>query len=268
MPPGISLTTMRTGRTIDILRNTLPNFFNTGLITSWDPETGEAYPPRSLSSLQLTSLPTFHLPLHSSPGTKRVPIFSPRIRLAYTPPAPLPHPLPEKLTLEGKPLYFASAVFVRHTMNTLYSDLNVALIKVVISVPQTRNADLKNAPGDDDDTTMLGPAALNKQTANSGYKREKSLYIALRVTGTARVTGSQSQWDVRSTYSFSPFNAQIVLHTVNGIEPAPEKSVYDALYKALRLGTSAPFGEQQALAPCTRGQSSSSMSQVLSPSSS
>ncbi|KIK63951.1 hypothetical protein GYMLUDRAFT_71416 [Collybiopsis luxurians FD-317 M1] len=254
-----------TGRMIDILRNTLPNFFTTGLMTSWDPETGEAHSPRSLPSLPnlpstLSSLPSFHLSPdpkghQSRKGKERVPIFSPQIRLTYTPPTPLPHPFPEKLTIEGKPLYFTSAVFVRHTLNTLYSDLKVALIKVAVSVPKSHNrgTDRKNHPSPEDAIPEQAPG--DKPIPNAAYKREKSLYIALRVTGTSRVTGSQSQWDVRSTYTFSPFTAQIILHTVNGIEPAPEKGVYDALYKALRLGTSVPFGGQQALVPCTRPSS-------------
>lgn len=113
------------GRTIDILRLTLPTFFNTGLMTSWDPETGDAYPSPTLPSLpSLPHLPNLHLPhlplpLHISPHPinkdaekqtigkrkerhERESIYSSRIRLAYTPPSPLPHPFPEKLTLDGE----------------------------------------------------------------------------------------------------------------------------------------------------------------------
>jgi hypothetical protein len=257
---------LRTGRTIDILTTTLPSFFATGLMISWDPETGEAYPSRSLPSL--SPLP------HMSPdpkgtknkkGKEREPIFSPHIRLTYTPPAPLPHPLPEKLTLEGKRLYLASAAFVRHTLNTLYFDLKVTLIKVAASVPKSRSS---NSIPDDGRARVPSPGSegkeesdpghiqhpegkqtngRDKRTTNSGYKREKSFYIALRVTGTSRVTGAQGQWEVKSTYTFSPLTAEIILHTVNGIEPPPQKSVYDALHRALGLGSTGPM---QALTPC------------------
>ncbi|KAJ4478908.1 hypothetical protein C8R41DRAFT_843928 [Lentinula lateritia] len=263
---------LRTGRTIDILRLTLPTFFNTGLMTSWDPETGDAYPSPTLPSLpSLPHLPNLHLPhlplpLHISPHPinkdaekqtigkrkerhERESIYSSRIRLAYTPPSPLPHPFPEKLTLDGKPLYLTSAVFVRHTLNTLYSDLRVTLVKVAVSVPRGKSS--SELDSDSGTTPPLPPNPESDpepgnsgsvegfddpHTKNSGYKREKSLYISLRVTGTSRVSGALGQWEVKSTYTFSPLNAQIIKHTVNGIEPAPERGVWEGLAKVLGLG--------------------------------
>ncbi|KAJ4474442.1 hypothetical protein J3R30DRAFT_3509155 [Lentinula aciculospora] len=261
---------IRTGRTIDILRETLPTFFNTGLMTSWDPETGEAYPSPSLPMPHLPNLhlPPLHLPIHLSPDPrnqeperqtngkgngrgKKESIYSSRIHLTYTPPSPLPHPFPEKLTLDGKPLYLASAVFIRHTLNTLYSDLRVILVKVAVSVPKDKSSS-------DSDSKSTPPLPLpeldpdlgsvdDPHTKNSGYKREKSLYIALRVTGTSRVSGALGQWEVRSTYTFSPLNAQIIKHTVNGIEPAPERGVWEGLAKVLGLGNNIGegFGARQ-----------------------
>ena len=54
-------------------------------------------------------------------------IYSPRIRLTYTPPTPLPAPFPETLHAEGLHLYIASSIFLRHTLNALNTDLRVEL---------------------------------------------------------------------------------------------------------------------------------------------
>jgi hypothetical protein len=82
-------------------------------------------------------------------------IYSPRVRLAYTPPVALPAPFPQTLRIEGvssdiviswndpqiktgMPLYMASSVFVRHTLNALYSDLQVELRRVDVQRPSSR----------------------------------------------------------------------------------------------------------------------------------
>lgn len=57
-------------------------------------------------------------------------IYSPRIKLTYAPPTPLPAPFPQTLALEGLHLYIASSIFVRHTLNALYTDLAVTLQRV------------------------------------------------------------------------------------------------------------------------------------------
>lgn len=57
-------------------------------------------------------------------------IYSPRVRLTYTPPTPLPAPFPKILHVEGLHLYTASSVFLRHTMNALYTDLHIELSRV------------------------------------------------------------------------------------------------------------------------------------------
>ncbi|KAF9070700.1 hypothetical protein BDP27DRAFT_1323269 [Rhodocollybia butyracea] len=206
-------------------------------MTTWDLETGDAFPARSLPSIpHLPSLPHLSdlpLPLPLPKPQKdtkqkdatRIPIFASEISLTYTPPTPLPHPFPRRLVLEGKSFYLASSVFIRHTLNTLYSDLGVTITKVAVSVPKTVSKSAEEAH----------PTPQPSASRNSGYTREKSFYIALRVTGKSRVSGTVGQWEVRSTYTFSPFDAKIIHHTVNGIEPAPEKGVFDALYRALRM---------------------------------
>ncbi|KAJ7083661.1 hypothetical protein B0H15DRAFT_850307 [Mycena belliarum] len=165
--------TLRTARAADVLTRTLPSFFATGLVDA----------------------PT---------------LYSPAVRLAYTPPAPLPAPLPRTLHVEGFSLYLASSVFVRHTLNALYADLAVALNKVALAAPPAH--------------------------------REKSLFIGLTVTGVARVSGAPGEWEVNSTYTFSPLTGLIHVHTVNSIHPAPHHAVYDALRAALRLPVFSPPG--------------------------
>ncbi|KAI5980952.1 hypothetical protein EDD15DRAFT_2339779 [Pisolithus albus] len=91
---------------------------------------------------------------------------------------------------------------MRHTMKTLYSDLRVDLRKVVVQSPP---------PG------------------HSRSTREKNLFIGLTVLGTARVSGGLGEWQIDSTYSFSPLTGLINLHTINSIQPAPHQAAYDAL---------------------------------------
>lgn len=74
----------RAGRAIYILEQTLPDFFQVGLVSSIDP----------------TRPDIVHVPLADSGSVES--IYSPAIRLTYTPPAPLPPPLPRTLALEGE----------------------------------------------------------------------------------------------------------------------------------------------------------------------
>ncbi|KAF7315803.1 hypothetical protein MIND_00096400 [Mycena indigotica] len=175
---------LRTGRAIYVLEQTLPDFFTTGLVNSIDSVTGTLRP------------------IHASQSSQDVDmIYSPNIRLSYTPPTALPPPLPKTLHIEGISMYLASSVFVRHTMNALYADTRVALNKV----------------------------AVDTHGVKSKGSREKSLVVGLTATGVARVSGISSEWEVNSTYTFSPLTGLIHIHTVNSIHPAPHQAVYDAL---------------------------------------
>jgi len=89
------------GRAIDVLQETLPDFFRTGLITSVDKATGTPRIPVS----------TF---THSANIENHVvnkdeePLYSPNIRLSYTPPVELPSPFPKTFQIEG-----ASVIYMR-----------------------------------------------------------------------------------------------------------------------------------------------------------
>ncbi|KAK7468367.1 hypothetical protein VKT23_002883 [Stygiomarasmius scandens] len=259
---------VRTGRAIDILQNTLPHFFETGLITSIDKSTGE---PKTTSSLPL---PAIHLPaVNSIPGLQSSStrtstdsenqlesIYSPKVRLSYTPPAQLPAPFPKTLTVEGIPLYLASSVFIRHTLNALYTDLHVTLHKVVVNTPKSKPGSLPPpVESETGDARTPEEAERDKLGLNQKGNREKSVFIGLRVIGTSRVSGADGQWEVNSTYSFSPVSGLIHLHTINSIEPAPHLTVYDALRMSLGnvfgYGIPSPEGEPRsgrgAPATCT-----------------
>ncbi|KAF8996004.1 hypothetical protein BDQ17DRAFT_1429976 [Cyathus striatus] len=88
---------IRSGRAIYVLQETLPSFFTTGLITSIDKDSGAPRPEIPLTMpFPLTSLPPFK-DYHSDVES----IYSPNVRLSYTPPAALPPPLPKTLHIEG-----------------------------------------------------------------------------------------------------------------------------------------------------------------------
>lgn len=76
------------------------------------------------------------------------------------------------------PMYIASSVFVRHTLNALYSDLKVVLNKVSVTTPPSPNSDSIDISG-----------ARRKS-------RDKSLFVGLTATGVARVSGGQGEWEV------------------------------------------------------------------------
>jgi len=155
---------IRTGRAIYILEQTLPDFFQVGLVDAM---------PSSQES-----------------------IYSPAIRLTYTPPAALPAPFPSTLSLDGLALYMASSVFIRHTMKTLYADLRVEMQKLAVQTAQ---------------------------------KREKSVLVGLTVYGTTRVSGGLGEWQVASTYRFSPVSGLINRHSIDSIQPAPHEAAWAAL---------------------------------------
>ena len=130
-------------------------------------------------------------------------IYSPKIALSYTPPVPLPAPFPKTLHVEGKspnilhgnansklftglPLYLASSVFVRHTLNALYSELQLDLTKVIVNTPKSSPA-LVHRKNDEPHFPLS-----RKRTGH----REKSVLVGFRVTGTSRVSGGHGEWDV------------------------------------------------------------------------
>ncbi|KAF8625343.1 hypothetical protein AX17_006885 [Amanita inopinata Kibby_2008] len=269
---------IRTGRAIFVLQHTLPDFFNTGLITSVDTVTGTPGNPPSSSriagdALKLPSPASFdlHKPsLSLKKSTAHSPelesIYSPKIRLLYTPPIALPAPFPKTLHVEGLPLYIASSTFVRHTLKALYTDLEVELHKFVVQTPGSghppsggsgnggffNRSDLGRGsmaafayPSDElggpqlrlgQGQTYADGATNNGSDDVDGPKkkkkrmnREKSLLVVLKVRGMARVSGIAGEWDVSSTYMFSPLSGLILTHVINSIHPAPHQAVYDSL---------------------------------------
>ncbi|KAH8829588.1 hypothetical protein DL96DRAFT_1598756 [Flagelloscypha sp. PMI_526] len=203
---------IRTGRATNLLRETLPQFFDTGLMVALDKTTGNP----THSTYGALSLPFV--------GTKdsRQYIYSPKIKLEYTRPLHLPTPLPETLRVEGIPLYLASSVFIRHTLNALYSDLRVSLTKFVVNAPKH-------------DRRHLDRDIPHKEKEEEPLRRSKSVLVRMEVTGKARVSGSEAHWDVTCTYDFSPSTGMICSHLVNEIHPTPSDAVYSSLRSSFGL---------------------------------
>jgi hypothetical protein len=78
-----------------VLQHTLPDFFHTGLITSIDKATGAPRPSGSIPIVSANPLDTQSYEEDSES------IYSPKIRLSYTPPVALPAPFPKTLHVEG-----------------------------------------------------------------------------------------------------------------------------------------------------------------------
>ncbi|KAJ8514516.1 hypothetical protein ONZ45_g7963 [Pleurotus djamor] len=211
---------IRTGRAIDVLTETLPHFFSYGLASSIDKATGM---PRPASSMHIPIAGANPLDFRHNNNEVET-IYSPKVRLSYTPPVALPAPFPKTLHVEGLPLYFASSVFIRHTLNALYSGLHVSLRKVIVQTPGSSKAIVGAVGGEHEGAIAPNPA---KNT------REKSLFVGLTVNGTARVSGSVGEWDVNSIYTFSPITGLIHVHTITSIEPEPHQAVYDTLRSSL-----------------------------------
>ncbi|TCD66886.1 hypothetical protein EIP91_000784 [Steccherinum ochraceum] len=224
---------IRTGRAIYILQQTLPTFFSTGLISSLDlpePPPSTAQRPSFTDSL-LSTFTTDKAKgkgkareesgLHSKKQKHADGIYSPRVRLEYKPPVALPTPLPRVLRVEGLHLYIGSSVFVRHTLNALYTDLRVEIRRARVHGPPKSKR--SNSGGDPD---VPKPAA-----SQSKYRciREKSFFMGLGVTGTGRVSGAPAEWEINCTYTFSPITGLIHLHTIDSIEPAPHAALFEAM---------------------------------------
>jgi hypothetical protein len=98
------------------------------------------------------------------------------------------------LTAVGLPLYLASSAFVRHSLNALYSNLQVTLRKVTVqnsgAYPSISRLGLTGGTGASEEES------LTDHKSARGKSREKSLSVALAVTGTARVSGAIGEWEV------------------------------------------------------------------------
>lgn len=234
------------GRAITVLTETLPHFFSTGLVLSIDksklPDIVDASLHGALNGTGVrnvvegvgsfvtgkTRTESVHGPevdeLETYADTE--PIYSSKIQLFYTPKGfeRSLHIQGEYTTLSstgttptncvhlGAPLYITSSVFVRHTLNALYSDLRVDLLSVR--------------------TTPSPPSSSSASPNPLGKTRDRSLSMRIGVSGLARVSGAKSEWEVDYTYDFSLTTGLILIHTINSIHPAPHESVYEAF----RLG--------------------------------
>ncbi|KDQ10725.1 hypothetical protein BOTBODRAFT_163600 [Botryobasidium botryosum FD-172 SS1] len=163
---------LRIGRAIFVLQRTLPDFFTTGLV--------------------MTSA--------VAPGEPGEPIYSKAIRLTYMPPVRLPAPFPQTLHIEGLSLYQASAVVLRTSLTTLYSDCHVELTRTNV--------------------------------VSSG-RRERKAQIALCMVGQNRVSGARAEWNVDATYTFSPLSGLVYRHEIESIRPAPHIAFYDMMRASL-----------------------------------
>ncbi|KIM72986.1 hypothetical protein PILCRDRAFT_735030 [Piloderma croceum F 1598] len=109
---------IRTGRAIYIIQQTLPDFFSLGLVSSSiDNGKGKrkATPASSTTSGQggvPEGATAEHPELEPEPEPEPEPesIYSPKIRLVYTPPARLPSPFPATLHVEGALLFLSFSV--------------------------------------------------------------------------------------------------------------------------------------------------------------
>jgi len=218
---------VRTGRAINVLTETLPQFFSTGLVLSIDKSklpdivdasryqvpngTGVRNVVEGVGSF-VTGMARNESTVDSEADGLETrgdvePIYSSKVQLVYTPKG-----FERTLHIQGAPLYATSSVFVRHTLNALYSDLRVDLLSTRTAPPQ--------------------PSSLLPSSNQPGKGRDRSLSMRIGVSGLARVSGTKSEWEVDCTYSFSPTSGLILVHTVNSIHPAPHESVYEAF----RLG--------------------------------
>ena len=76
-------------------------------------------------------------------------------------------------------------MFIRHTLNALYSDLSVDVRK--LSVNPSRSSRVPHTP----------PSGPEQDSARiRALRREKSLFVGFTVSGSARVTGSETKWEV------------------------------------------------------------------------
>jgi len=66
-----------------------------------------------------------------------------------------------------------------------------------------------------------------------GGLRERKVKIGLGMQGTSRLGLTKAEWNVLSTYSFSPITGLIYRHEIESIYPAPHSAVYDSVRDSL-----------------------------------
>ncbi|KAH9048053.1 hypothetical protein EDB84DRAFT_1434536 [Lactarius hengduanensis] len=207
------------GRIVDTLLATLPNFFINGL-------TSQIIDPPSLLPLaSLTGMNVNADRIDCTNQDQEIPIYSPSICLEYAHPTALLAPLPQNFHVKGLPLYLASAMFVQHTLNAIYTDLGIELCMV----------------------RRQSPPHMPLQS----HPRELRVSIGLVVSGQARLTGQPAEWRVHSTYSFEPIQALISHHRIDSILPEPQHGIsLDLLRRALdatsMVGQCTPLPVQHA----------------------
>ncbi|KAH9060509.1 hypothetical protein EDB87DRAFT_1614936 [Lactarius vividus] len=203
---------LRTGRIIDMLLATLPNFFINGLAS----QTIDPLPLLPLPSLTGTNMNADRVDCTNQ--DQEIPIYSPSICLEYAHPTALLAPLPQNLHVKGLPLYLASAMFVQHTLNAIYTDLGIELCMV----------------------KRRSPTHIPLQS----HPRELRVSIGLVVSGQARLTGQPTEWRVHSTYSFEPIQALISHHRIDSILPEPQNGIsLDLLRRALEATSTGMVGQ-------------------------
>lgn len=82
----------------------------------------------------------------------------------------------------------ASSVFVRHTLNALYTDLTVTIHKVHV----------RNGGGDTPFTPSVTAPAPNETPRSSPSHRERAITIGILVSGLSRLglSAERAEWDV------------------------------------------------------------------------
>ncbi|KAA1477851.1 hypothetical protein DENSPDRAFT_829287 [Dentipellis sp. KUC8613] len=229
---------LRFGRAVDTLTTTLPHFFTAGLVTH--PVSSPAIPddggigtdlardriPAPAKGKQKASGDAGGDGADGDGDEELESIYAPRIRLSYTPPTALPAPLPRTLTVEGLPLYLASALFIRHTLNALYTDLTLTILSLSV-LPASSS-----------------PLTSPHLPASAPPARDKALHVRFAVAGRSRVAGARAEWDVAAAYVFAPRDARVCAHVIASVHPAPHAQVWDLMRAALaRLrGESGPEG--------------------------
>jgi hypothetical protein len=172
------------GRAIYVIQETLPEFFDIGLVVSVNKATG--MPSRSAPTANANFLESSFI------NDLEEPIYSPNIRMSYTPPAPFPktfhlegmhklHTIFLSQQILGLQLYVGSSGIIRHMMNALYSDLTVRVAKLVIDSP---------------------PTLCSGTTGKRKINRDKSFRIRQIVVGNSRVSGKPSEWEMWVASSF------------------------------------------------------------------